>query len=174
MTYAYPMDLQDRSQRRFMLILLALNLFLAGIIGAFVVRSYFDGPVTGHRGRPAQRIEALSSYLPLEDAAILRSEYSNRSVAIEAAGDSFRQAREKVKSALRAEPYDTDATRRAMAEAGAAHERSEQLFQEVIALAAARMSAEGRRKLSDWPPRQRPLASLADSPLAMYGLSRVQ
>jgi uncharacterized membrane protein len=142
-------------RRRTILLLSALNLFLIGIIGAFVVRYYSGEPPTHRKAGPAHRIEKIASRLPAEDALILRLEFTKKSGAIEDASDAFRQAREKVRSALRAEPYDLAATSAAMSEAEGLHQKSEQLIHAVIASAAAKMTPEGRRKLAEWPAQAR-------------------
>src|SRR5271165_5362112 len=104
MTFTYSPDLQDASRRRFMLLLLALNLFLAGMIGTFVIRSYLGEPPPHRRGSPTLRVEMIASHLPLADAAVLRAEFAKKVDAIVQASEGFRQAREKTRRALRADP----------------------------------------------------------------------
>jgi uncharacterized membrane protein len=143
------------SGRRTILILLALNLFFAGVAAAFFARLYWNDASSHAKGSPARRIETLAGLLSSEDAAILRLEFTKRSEAIDQASENFQKARDLVRASLRAEPFDLAATQTAMAEAEAAHARIDQMMQEVIAFAAVKMSAEGRRNLADWPRRDR-------------------
>jgi Spy/CpxP family protein refolding chaperone len=155
MSFTYPLQIQDPSQRRRILLLMVLNLFLMGLIGAFLVRYYFAEPERHRSANPSHRVERIAARLPAGDAAILHMEFATRSEEIEQASDAFRIAREKVRLALRAEPFDAGAARTAMAEAGTKRQRLDELTQDVIASAAAKMTAEGRKALAGWPSRTR-------------------
>ncbi len=63
----------------------------------------------------------------------------------------LRLSQEDVRKSLRAEPFDADAMRTAMAENRTAHENYDQVLHDMIASAAAKMSVAGRTKLADWP-----------------------
>jgi uncharacterized membrane protein len=140
---------QRRPRQRLILALLALNLFLGGIVGAFLIGYDIEAPSPHGKWNPARRIEQLAARLSRDDAQILLLEFTHNLPAIEQASEVFRQSREKVRLALRAEPYDVDATRRAMTEAAEAHQNVDRLLQDVIAFAAAKMTAQGRRTLAD-------------------------
>ena len=159
---------QELARRRAVLLLLALNLFLIGIIGAFVVRYYSGEPAPHRKTGPAHRIETMSALLSQQDAITLRLEFTKKSEAVERATDALRQAREKVRLALRIDPYSLAATQAAMTEAGALHQQLEQLMQDVIATAAAKMTPEGRERLADWPPRAGASAAKTPAPFPAY------
>jgi uncharacterized membrane protein len=150
---------REGAQRKGLLALLALNLFLIGIIGAFTVRYYIAEPAAHRKAGPARRIEAMSALLSPGDAAVLRVEFAKKSEVIERVSDAYRLAREKVRLALRAEPYSLEAMRAAMAEARTQRLQLEELMQEVIATAAAKMTLEGRERLSAWPHKARASAA---------------
>jgi hypothetical protein len=142
----------DRPRRRTILWLLALNLFVTSALLAFAVRHFLEAPQPRGKVTEVRRIEALANRLAPDDASILRTEFLKKSEAIEQARERFTRSREAVRVALRAEPYVPAATRDAMSDAETAHRRLEQLFQELIASAAAKMTAQGRSKLADFQP----------------------
>jgi uncharacterized membrane protein len=156
------------SKRRWILLLTVVNLFLIGLIGAFLIRHYFAEPSRHRSTSPTHRIDRIASRLPASDAVILRMEFAARSEDIEKASDAFRVAREKVRLALRMDPFDAGAARAAMADAGTKHQRLDELTQEVIASAAAKMTAEGRKALADWPSRTRVLSEAIRSGFTFY------
>jgi uncharacterized membrane protein len=53
---------------------------------------------------------------------------------------------------MRAEPFDAEALRTAMANTRAARQAFDQTIQGAFADAAAQMSHAGRQALADWPP----------------------
>jgi hypothetical protein len=55
-----------------------------------------------------------------------------------------------MRKSLRAEPFDPEAMRVAMAENRTARDNFDQVLHDMIASAAARMSTVGRTKLADW------------------------
>jgi uncharacterized membrane protein len=167
MSFAYPPQGRP-SKRRWILLLTVVNLFLLGLIGAFLVRYYFAEPSRHRSTSPAHRIERIAARLHAGDAAILRMEFAARSEELEKASDAFRVAREKVRLALRMEPFDADAARTAMADAGTKHQQLDELTQDVIASAAAKMTAEGRKALAGWPPRTRVLSEAIRSGFTFY------
>ncbi|MGO9170843.1 MAG: periplasmic heavy metal sensor [Rhodomicrobium sp.] len=134
---------------------LALNLFLICGIGAFLVSSSSPKPAPYGKGGPAYQFEMLAARLPPEDASVLRMEFGERSGAIGEAHATVHRSQDRVRLALRAEPYNEAATREAMSEAEAAHLRLEKLLQDVIASAAVKMTSTGRSKLADWQPGPR-------------------
>jgi uncharacterized membrane protein len=140
-----------------MLISLALNLFLLGILGAVAVRGYAPAASTEHRisWTPASRIERLASALPAADASELRVEFQSQSQLIDALNAQYRSAQEHVRAALRAEPFVVDAVRAAMADMRVVRQKLEAQLQDVIATASAKMSSQGRQDLADWMQRRR-------------------
>ena len=132
---------------------LALNLFFIGAWAAFAWRHY---AWERHRPwSPATRIERLAAALPAGDADKLRSEFRARQGNIEAAIASYRQAQHAMREALRAEPFNAEALRAAMAAARDARGKLDETLQDVIATAGAAMTSEGRRSLADWTPYRR-------------------
>ncbi|HEV2957318.1 MAG TPA: periplasmic heavy metal sensor [Xanthobacteraceae bacterium] len=132
---------------------LALNLFFLGAWAALAWRHYAwqqHGP-----WNPASRIERLAAALPPGDADKLRGEFRAHQSNIEAAITSYRQAQRRMREALRAEPFNTEALRAAMAEARVARGKLDEALQDVIATAGAAMTPQGRRSLADWTPYRR-------------------
>jgi uncharacterized membrane protein len=148
------MEIQDRSSRLLLLGSLALNLFFIGTIGALAARHYLAPPQPAAVERPrtaAARIERLAAPLPAADAEKLRAAFRARESAAEGARDALNRAFDRIQTALRAEPFDTAQLRGAFGEARAARPVYEQAMQEIVALAAADMSRQGRDRLADWP-----------------------
>jgi uncharacterized membrane protein len=142
-----------RWSRWILFVSLALNLFFIGAWAAFAWRHY---AWERHRPwSPATRIERLAAALPAGDAEKLRSQFRTHQANIEAAVASYRQAQRGTREALRAEPFNADALRSAMAEARKARGKLDEALQDVIATAGAAMTPEGRRSLADWTPYRR-------------------
>jgi uncharacterized membrane protein len=142
-----------RWSRWILLVSLGLNLFFIGAWAAFAWRHY---AWERHRSwSPATRIERLAAALPPGDGEKLRSEFRTHQANIETAITSYRQAQRKMREALRAEPFNADALRSAMAEARNARGKLDETLQDVIASAGASMTPEGRRSLADWTPYRR-------------------
>ena len=161
MSVLSPAVTEYRSSR-LLLASLALNLFFVGAAGALAARHYLapqaTTPATLDRS-VAARIDRLAATLPASDGDILRAEFRARSAPVEAAQRTYRQAQDRIRQALRAEPFEVERLRAAMAETRAARPGFDQALQELIATAAAKMSAAGRDRLADWPPRPRNDAS---------------
>jgi uncharacterized membrane protein len=142
---------------RFLLLFsLALNLFFVGVVGALAIKHYIaptPGPAVVDR-TAAGRINRLAATLPESDAQILRANFRSNSTDVEAAQRAYRQAQDVVREALRAEPFDIGRLRLAMGQTRAARQKFDESLQNLLALAAAQMSAAGRNKLADWPPHR--------------------
>ena len=148
----------DRTSRLILLVSLGFNLFFVGAVGALAARQYLAPPTTPTASidrSAAARIERLAATLPAADADILRSEFRANAAPVEAAQETYRRAYDRVREALRAEPFEIERLRAMMGETRAARQGFDQPLQELIAAAAAKMSALGRDKLADWPPRRR-------------------
>jgi uncharacterized membrane protein len=133
---------------------LALNLFFVGVTGALAIRHYTAPPPAAPAPidrSVAGRIDRIASTLPTEDAAILRNEFRERAGTVEALRAGYRHWQDEVRAMLRAEPLNVDAMRAAMAETRAARQSFDEALQDLIASAAAKMSAAGRNRLADWP-----------------------
>ena len=142
-----------RRSRWILFVSLALNLFFIGAWAAFAWRHY----AWERHGRwsPETRIERLAASLPPRDGEKLRSEFRARERNIEAAITIYRQAQRQMREALRADPFNAEALRAAMAEARTARGKLDEALQDVIASAGAAMTPEGRRSLADWTPYRR-------------------
>jgi uncharacterized membrane protein len=153
------MDMPDRTSRWLLIGSLALNLFFIGTIGALAVRHAVAPAQPAATERPrtaAARIERLAAPLPAADADKLREAFRPREAAAEAARGNLNRAFERMQAALRAQPFNPDELRGAMADIRAVRPAYEQAMQEVLAAGAIAMSPEGRAKLAEWPPRPAP------------------
>jgi uncharacterized membrane protein len=152
-----PAITDDRGTRLLLVCSLALNVFFVGAAGALAARHYLAAPAPPAvvDRSVAGRIERLAAPLPAGDADILRAEFRDRSAAVEAVQGTYRQAQDRIRRALRANPFEAEPLREAMAGTRAARQDFDRALQEVIAAAADRMSPAGRDKLADWPPRPR-------------------
>ncbi len=146
---------EDRASRWILLVSLGLNLFFVGAAGAFAVRHYAtaDRSAAAPVDRSvAARIERLASTLPANDGEILRGEYRATAASVDGSREAYRRAQDGVRETLRNEPFQPEAMRAAMSETRRARQAFDQLLQDVIASAAAKMSVAGRNKLAEWPP----------------------
>jgi len=158
MSSALSARLPDNPSSRWLVISLALNLFFVSIAGALMARHYLmpqmaaRAPIDRSIGA---RIERIAATLPQTDAEIIRTMYRAQAAVIEPQQTMYRGAQDKVRQTLRAQPFEVDAMRVAMAEARSARQGFDQSVQALMAGAAAAMSDAGRNKLADWPPSQR-------------------
>jgi len=133
---------------------LALNLFFVGAAGAVAYR--YTGPaplenVSRIEHSLASRLDRIAASLPVTDAKIMRSELRAEEVKVATAQADLRLSQDEVRNSLRAEPFDPDAVRTAMADNRAARENFDVILHDMIASAAVRMSVVGRNKLAEWP-----------------------
>jgi hypothetical protein len=89
--------------------------------------------------------------LPPADADVMREELRVDAAKIAAARVDMRQSQDRVRRSLRAEPFDVDAMRAAMAANHDAHARFDAAIHDMLASAASRMSIAGRDAIADWP-----------------------
>ena len=153
-----PALVEDRGTRWLLVGSLALNLFFVGAVGALAARHYLAPPAASLATLDrsvAARIERLAVTLPANDADILRAEFRDRQASVEAVQVSYRQAQDRIRAALRAQPFESEPLRAAMTETRAARGDFDRSLQDVIAVAAGKMSVAGRDRLADWPPRPR-------------------
>jgi len=136
---------------------LALNLLFVGAAGAVALRYSSAVPletVIRLNHTAADRLDRLAASLPSADAQIMRAELRSDVQEVAAARADVRLTQEDLRNTLRADPFDPEAMRTAMAQSRVAHEKFEMILQHVIASAAAKMSVVGRNKLADWQPAQ--------------------
>jgi len=143
------------SSRWLLLGSLALNLFFIGVVAALAIRS----PAPAWDRDVFVRVERIASSLPPADAEILRSRIQASRADIEAAQTKHRAAQDVIRAALRAQPFDADALRTAMANTRAARQAFDQTIQAMFAGTAAQMSQAGRQALADWPPGRKSAGS---------------
>lgn len=142
-----------RPSRVVLLVSLALNLFFIGAVAALAWRHYaWD---RREAWAPGARVERLAASLPAPDADKLRAAFRDHMPAIEPARAAYRAAHQRLRESLRAEPYNADAVRAAMADIRAARAKLDEALQETIVSASAQMDADGRRALADWTPYRR-------------------
>ncbi len=140
---------------------LALNLFFVGAAGAVAIRYSGPAPLTTVARIDhslAGRIDHIAAKLPPSDGELLRGQLRGEAIKVAAAQADLRLAQEDVRKSLRAQPFDADAMRAAMAESRTAHDNADRIVHDVIAATAAKMSAVGRVKLADWRIEQRTAA----------------
>jgi uncharacterized membrane protein len=145
------------SSRWLLLASLALNLFFIGVGGALLMRSdtaSTQSRTTSSNRTMAERIDRIAAGLPREDAAQFRTAYQARHEEIEGSLTAYRQRQEGMRTALRAEPFDVDRLKTAMAEMRAARQVFDRQVHEFFALQASAMSPAGREKLADWRNRR--------------------
>lgn len=143
-------SMTSNSSRWLLLGSLALNLFFIAFAVALAVRP--PAPVSGWDRDVFVRVERIASTLSANDAAILRTQISTDRGAIEGAQAKYRSAQSIIRTAMRAEPFDAEALRMAMANTRAARQTFDQTIQGAFASAAAKMTQPGRQALADWPP----------------------
>jgi uncharacterized membrane protein len=145
-----PMNGGSRFGRRWLLILsLAINLLLIGIVGVWVARSFFRGPPPPPEfGR---MVERMSHRLSDADAASLRGAYDAHRMQIEKLTNNVRDSRRNVRRVLEAEPFDPNNLQSAMDAVRSARSAVEEEIQGVMRDGAAKMSRDGRRRLARGP-----------------------
>jgi uncharacterized membrane protein len=136
---------------------LALNLFFVGAAGAVAYRYTSPVPlktVSRIDHNLIEKLNRVADSLPEADGDLMRIQLRADEVRIAAAQADVRLSQDDVRKSLRAEPFDADAMRRAMAVSHAAHERFDQVVHDMMASAASKMSVVGRNKLADWPTQR--------------------
>jgi uncharacterized membrane protein len=133
---------------------LALNLFFVGAAGAVALRYSSPVPlaaVTHIDHSLAARFNRIAASLPPADAQVMRMQLRTEAQKVASAQADLRLSQDDIRKSLRAEPYDPNAMRVAMAENRTARDNFDQVLHDMIASAAAKMSIVGRNKLADWP-----------------------
>jgi uncharacterized membrane protein len=133
---------------------LGLNLLFVGAAGSVAIRHANSVPlatVARMSHRVDGRLDRLEARLPANDATVMRSQFDADAVLMAAATADLRLAEANVRDSLRADPFDPDAMRTAMAKSRVARENFDSLLHAIIASAAIKMSPVGRNRLADWP-----------------------
>jgi len=149
-----PTNIEGAGRLRWLLLVsLALNLCFAGAAGAVAIRYSSTVPLStvARLNQNANDVlDRLAASLPSSDAQVMRAELRVDAEKVAAAQADLRLAQEEVRNSLRAEPFDLDAMRAAMAQVQAARERFALVLHDMIVATAAKMSVVGRAKLADW------------------------
>ncbi|HLN24258.1 MAG TPA: periplasmic heavy metal sensor [Patescibacteria group bacterium] len=121
---------------------LALNAFLVGVvIGRFDHRPFGPPP-------PKEMAERMADGLPAADAALLRQAFAAHSGQFDLADQAMHGFPERIRQVLDAADYDPKALQEVLMEGHAAHDARDEAMSLALLDAAAKMSAEGRRKLA--------------------------
>lgn len=131
-----------------LVISLALNLFLGGVVGVWALRPVFR---MSPQPESTRIIDHMASRLQPADAAILRGVYDKQSDKLVALSQQLRAARAKMRRNLRAEPFDAAALEASMDEVR--HTRMELMkaLEGIVSEGAAAMSPNGRQALARGP-----------------------
>lgn len=139
--------------RGLLLVSLVLNVAFMGAAGAVAFRYSGAAQLTSvmHFSHSmTSRLNEAAATLPSHDAELLRFELGADAREVATAQADLRLSREALRKTLRAEPFDPEAMRAAMAADRQAHENFELVLHDVIATAVAKMSVVGRNKLADF------------------------
>ena len=131
---------------------LTLNLLFVGVAGAVAFRYSSPVPlatVSRIDHSMVGRLDRMAATLPPADAALLRTQLRTEAVKVAAAQADLRLSQDDVRRALRAQPFDAEAMRAAMAENRVARDNFDQVLHDTIASAATKMSVVGRTKLAE-------------------------
>lgn len=130
----------------------ALNICFVGAAGAVAYR--FTGEVPLPAGdminrSAGDRLDRVAAALPSSDGKIMRAQIRHEEVRVAAAQADFRLAQEEARNSLRAEPFDADAMRAAMAQVQVARENYHTVLRQVFEEAAPKLSVVGRNMLAN-------------------------
>lgn len=148
-----PLSNGERSSRWLLLASLALNLFFVGVGGALLWQTYawnqsLTGQVSSHN--IDTRIQQIAATLPPEDGDKLRTAFAAKRTRIDDADSNFHRARNAVRAAVAAQPFDGDALRAAMGRLRVARQAVDRQVQDFFADLVPTLSQAGRQKLADW------------------------
>jgi uncharacterized membrane protein len=131
---------------------LALNVCFVGAASAVAYRYTGDVPLpVGDlvNSSAGVRLDHVAAALPANDAQIMRAQIHAEEVKVAAAQADLRLAQEEARNSLRAEPFDIDAMRTAMAQVQVARENYHLVLHQVFEGAAPRLSVVGRNMLAN-------------------------
>jgi len=143
---------------------LGVNLFVGGMVlgGRFhhpPPGTFFqsEGRERGEAGRgmSAFLMDRMAGALPREARGEFRRAVGEHRAAMAEADKNFRETRDKLRAAMAAEPFDRAALDAAFAEMRTRMGESQAAMHAALTDAAARLSPEARKRLSEWDPRDR-------------------
>lgn len=138
---------QRMSLRRLALMSLALNLFLAAILGAMLVGTTGKPPPPPYRPMPDRFVEHVAAGLSDADAARLRAIFEPLRPRYDALGQEYREDGLRVRSLLQAEPLDFDSLNAAIAAARAKRRQIAELTEQTVLAVLPDLSPDGRLRL---------------------------
>jgi uncharacterized membrane protein len=154
--------LNGRSGPIALLLSVALNLIVVTAVGVhfFARDGHFRDHRTGWRdtqqgqqaaqaSRASFGISRLAGRMDEADGKALKDAFAAKEADVKAIREGYREARRKVRDALKADSYDGGAVSAAMLALAAQRNRLQDTLQGVIATAATTMSVEGRTKLAN-------------------------
>src|SRR5271156_7220764 len=122
---------------------LALNLFFVGAAGAVALRYSSPVPLTtvAHIDHSLiARFNRIAASLPPADGQVMRAQLRGEAQKVASAQADLRLSQDDMRKSLRAEPFDPEAMRVAIAEKRTARGNFDQVLHDKIASAAAKMS----------------------------------
>lgn len=138
---------QRMSLRRLALMSLALNLFLAAILGAMLVGTTGKPAPQPYRPMPDHFVEHMATGLSDADAARLRAIFAPLRPRYDALTEDYRQEGQRVRSLLQAEPVDFDSLNAAITAARAKRRLIGELTEQTVLLVLPDLSPAGRLRL---------------------------
>lgn len=125
---------------------LALNLFLAGVVGVWVLWPVFRGPPPPPE--VGGMMERMAARVPEADRPILRQAFGKHREDMSRLFREARQSQQAVRAALRAEPFDIGAYDAASERARQTRAAIEATMQSATREAVMAMSPEGRARFA--------------------------
>ncbi|WP_372400150.1 periplasmic heavy metal sensor [Azospirillum sp. HJ39] len=126
---------------------LALNLFLA----AMLVATFRDPPPPPYRPMPDRFVEHMAADLSDADADRLRAAFEPLRPRFDALTREYRDAGERVRALLQADPVDYDSLRKATEAARAKRRQMGELTEETVLSLLPALSPAGRLRLVGGP-----------------------
>jgi len=129
-----------------LLLSLALNLFLGGML----VSRFRQHAPGGSEPKVERMIDRMADTLAEADGRILREVYRAHQSEFDQLAADLQGARSEVRKALSTDPFDQQALQAAFARQRQRRQAIHEGIHGVLVEAAPRLSAEGRRRLSEW------------------------
>ncbi|PWC81664.1 hypothetical protein TSH100_26855 [Azospirillum sp. TSH100] len=138
---------QRMTLRRLTLMSLALNLFLAAILGAMLVGATGKPSPPPYRPMPDRFVEHMAAGLSDADATRLRAIFEPLRPRYDALTEDYRQEGQRVRSLLQGEPVDFESLNAAIAAARAKRRLIGELTEQTVLLVLPDLSPAGRLRL---------------------------